>query len=149
VLVDAAALFPLGRVEIPRDFGRGFYVTTFEKQAVRWAVARFRLEKGQGIVRDIEPVVLKFIVDRERLGTLRSLWFVRGSKNAKDFWSLVTHCRRSVNNTNRTPGSTYDLVIGPVAKNLGNEKVFPSYDQIGFHSPEAAKLLTDPEVIEV
>src|SRR5437879_4438088 len=69
------------------DFGRGFYTTTVERQARSWACQLFLRRPGT------YPAVVRFDVDRDALARLHSIWFVRGSFDADDFWSLVFHCR--------------------------------------------------------
>jgi hypothetical protein len=70
------------------DFGRGFYTTTVEQQARSWAWQLSLRRAGTF------PAVVRFDVDRDQLDALQSLWFVRGSFNEDDYWSLVFHCRR-------------------------------------------------------
>jgi hypothetical protein len=71
------------------DFGQGFYTTTVEQQARAWAWTLSQRARGYGNL----PAVVRFDVDRDSLAQLDCVWFVRGSLNADDFWSLVFHCR--------------------------------------------------------
>ena len=68
------------------DFGPGFYTTTNEAQAWRWA----RLKAAQV---NQHPAVIRFTVDRDSLANLAFLAFVRKESSATDFWNFVRHCR--------------------------------------------------------
>src|SRR6266545_2112421 len=90
--VDAYVQSILGGVNISQgrshtDFGQGFYTTTIERQALSWA-----WQLSQRLPRTL-PAVIRFDVSRDDLADLECLWFVRGSFDADDFWSLVFHCR--------------------------------------------------------
>ena len=124
-----------GRVRL--DFGQGFYTTSFENQAVNWAWSKYQKELGS------KPVVVRFGIARDSLAKIESMWFVRGTPMASDFWSLVFHCRRGGDSHQRisSPG-WYDLVVGPVVKTpLRRLSVLPGYDQISFHTPMASQVL--------
>jgi hypothetical protein len=123
------------------DFGKGFYTTTVEIQARAWAWQLSQRSSGT------LPAVIRFDVDRDRLAALECLWFVRGSFNADDFWSLVSPCRRGRSQHARPthPSTThqgwYDVVIGPVAASWRQRLSIYDADQISFHTPGAANLL--------
>src|SRR5919198_2236008 len=54
---------------VDTDFGRGFYTTTVERQARHWAWTRFydpKFARKTGV----QPVVLRFRVDRHKLAGL-------------------------------------------------------------------------------
>lgn len=122
-----------GRVNL--DFGQGFYTTTFERQAVSWAWIKSQRDPGSN------PIVLRFQLSRASLAQLESMWFIRGTKTASDFWSLVFHCRRNGGSHRRT-GNTgwYDVIAGPVVNTpLTSFSVIPGYDQISFHTPLASQ----------
>lgn len=123
-----------GRVNL--DFGQGFYTTTFERQAVSWARVKSLREPGS------KPVVLRFQVARESLAQLESMWFIRGTAMASDFWSLVFHCRRGRSHRRTGNAGWYDVVVGPVVNPpLASFSVLPGYDQISFHTPIASQVL--------
>jgi hypothetical protein len=125
------------------DFGRGFYVTTSLAQAMSWAEQKvdYKQESG-GLAR-----VMEFAVSRDYLAELESLWFVRGTAEAVDFWSFVTHCRSSERFHGRD--NWYDIVIGPVTRNFRKRTLLEAEsDQISFHTDRALKLL-DPKKAEV
>jgi len=128
----------VGRALATADFGRGFYTTTKEAQAWRWArlkAARFNLN----------PAVVRFTVDRDDLAKLAFMAFVRKDSSATDFWNFVRHCRLGGPNHSR-PGQQqfYDVVVGPVVKQWGRRKIaFKDYDQVSFHTPRAATLLNN------
>jgi hypothetical protein len=117
------------------DFGLGFYTTTSIVQAQIYA-QKLKMESDN----DVGGAVLRFTVAREQLAKLDSLWFVRSSRDADDFWNLVESCRVA-GTTNRGEDQWYDLVIGPVAKWWQKRSAFPDYDQISFHTAKALEIL--------
>ena len=118
------------------DFGIGFYTTTLEEQAFRWAERLAWHRVG------VSPAVIRFEVDRDIFASLDCLWFVRGSRDATDFWSFVTHCRTGGSqHGRRAPGGWYDVVIGPVAASWRRRLAQPRSDQVSFHTERAAHLL--------
>jgi uncharacterized protein DUF3990 len=70
-----------------KDFGRGFYTTTRLDKADEWA--NLKAQKIGGVA-----AIVRFEVSRDDLAKLESLFFVRGERNADDFWSFVQYCRR-------------------------------------------------------
>ena len=122
------------------DFGRGFYTTTLERQAREWAV-----DKSVGLLGKSPPAVIRLTVDRIRLAELESLAFVRGARDAVDYWSFVSTCRKG--QPHRAGSSSYyDVVYGPVAirwEEPAISEVFSGFDQIGFHTSNAEHLLND------
>src|SRR5215469_7261035 len=88
-----------GRVD--RDFGRGFYTTTLERQARQWAWHRFYHWSAEHPTATAnQPVVLRFRVRRYTVGsgaldkgldTLSCLAFVVGDFSSDDYWSFVQH----------------------------------------------------------
>lgn len=124
------------------DFGRGFYTTTSKSQAWEFAqrfIALGRYGPGES------PAIVWFAVDREALGNLASMAFVRYGKDADDYWSLVQHCRGGCDH--RRPGAPwYDWVCGPVAKMpTSNREAWAGFDQFSFHTEPAAAMLDDCE----
>ena len=100
------------------DFGRGFYTTTLRRQARQWAWIRYY---GPGVRRKgNQPVILRFVVEREALGRLDAIAFVRGDFNSLDFWSLVQHCRQSssgnVRHHERSTGCSSSFGIGTILR---------------------------------
>ena len=86
------------------DFGKGFYLTSFEKQAIRWAQRKATFENKKAIVNvfnlseDLTPInVLQF------------------EENDSTWVEFVCNCRRGA----KVPEGT-DLIIGGVA----DDKVF-------------------------
>ncbi len=124
-----------GRVNT--DFGRGFYTTTVERQARTWA-SRLSQRKG-----GTQPAVIRFDVNRDALADLECLWFVRGSFDADDFWSLVFHCRRGNDHARTTNQGWYDVVIGPVVASWRQLLTLYDVDQVSFHTLRAANLLNN------
>jgi Protein of unknown function (DUF3990) len=117
------------------DFGQGFYTTTVEHQARSWA-----WHAAQRRPRTL-PVVICFDVNRNDLAGLDSLWFLRGSFDAEDFWSLVFHCRAGGSHQREAPHMWYDIVGGPVAASWRQRLTLHDVDQVSFHTPRAATLL--------
>lgn len=88
-----------------KDFGRGFYLTDIEEQAIQMASRRVRIS-GKG-----EPVVSAYIFDENLLDDagLRVKIFDAPSEE----WALFVLANREAANTGYYYG--YDVVIGPVA----------------------------------
>ena len=134
----------VNRGKLNTDFGRGFYTTTLLRQAESWARQLSQQHSGT------KPAVIGFDVDRDHLAARESLWFVRGSFNADDFWSLVFHCRKGrKKHARKTNQGWYDVVIGPVAAFWRQRLIIGDVDQVSFHTNRAAKLLdnSNPKVI--
>ncbi len=137
------------------DFGRGFYTTTIKRQARHWAWVRyydpiFRRSTA------VQPVVLRFRVDRHKLAALTSISFGPGDYNNENFWSFVQHCRQSTPPNDPPPhvvndhfgpihenGAWYDLACGPVSAFWDQRSAMQDADQVSFHTKKAAGLLTD------
>jgi Protein of unknown function (DUF3990) len=141
--ISSAINVTAGRTSV--DFGQGFYTTTVLTQARSWAWEMSRKSKIKGPAAN--PIVFQFTVSREELAKLDSIWYVRGTTDAEDYWSLVTHCRsrgadhgRSILVSPNRAG-WYDLVIGPVAASWRQRLCLLDCDQISFHSPTAASVL--------
>jgi hypothetical protein len=127
------------------DFGPGFYTTTVFDQAKAWAFAIW-LRRGQQP--NDKPAVVEFVVGRDRLAGLESLWFVRGDRAADDYWSLVWYCRlgtpdhyRKTDPVNPKKLSLYDLVVGPVALQWRALQTMHDSDQVSFHTKKAVDVL--------
>jgi len=131
----------LSRCEGNSDFGLGFYTTTYAEQASIFAGI-------QTFKRGGTPAVVRIRMNRERLGRLRTIGFVRGSLDAIDYWSFVLHCRSGFAHMPPT-GRKYDVAYGPVAKawkGPTDSKLWEGYDQISFHTPEAIDILNDENI---
>jgi hypothetical protein len=138
---------------VDTDFGRGFYMTTLRRQARQWAWIRYY---SPGVRRSgNQPVILRFLVEREVLGKCCSLQFVRGDFNSLDFWSLVQHCRssttssirhheRSTGSRTATSGDWYDTVSGPVAAFWDPRVAMQGADQLSFHTQPAVDSVLMP-----
>ena len=81
------------------DFGQGFYITSFEKQAKKWAI-----RKG---MRQNKPAIVNVYEMREDLNDFRVLSFEKENEKWLDF---VCACRRGEPLNNK-----YDVIIGSVA----------------------------------
>jgi hypothetical protein len=120
------------------DFGRGFYTTTLFSQAVEWAETKAVNSPG-----DENPAVVRVELNRHALSQLHHIAFVRGAKDAEDFWRFVFHCREGLPHMLESE-SNYDVVYGPVAavwEDPPRREVFPNFDQISFHTSDAAAML--------
>ena len=87
------------------DFGRGFYLTSYQEQAVRWAKRKAMRMNG-------EPVVNAYDFDERLLGGFRARRFECYDPEWLDF---VCDCRIA-----DFPGHEYEVIVGPVA----DDKVF-------------------------
>jgi hypothetical protein len=126
------------------DFGRGFYTTTVLDQAAAWA--EYLVERqlpGQA-----HPAVVRFDVSRDALAPLETLWFVRGSRDANDFWTFIEHCRRGAT-AHRAGGAWYDVVVGPVTQNWTFRLMMADSDQVSFHTARAAAILNASKRLKV
>ena len=106
------------------DFGKGFYTTSVEEQAVRWAHIK---REREGAARAVVSVYEfdESLLDNADLD-------IRRFNGADEAWLyFVTDCRKSRKHE-------YDLVQGPVA----NDKVFTTVNlfESGVLSAEAAIL---------
>ncbi len=115
------------------DFGRGFYTTTNLVQAQSWALRRARR-------RPRHAAVVEFLVSRDELAKLESMWFVRAAADTDDFWSLVEACVEA-GIGNRGGSHWYDVVVGPVSSSYAIRSAWENYDQVSFHTPRAFKVL--------
>jgi len=136
------------------DFGKGFYTTSNQEQAERWAHIKQEREEAQRAVVSIYEFD-ETLLDSPELN-------IRRFTGADEAWLyFVTDCRKS-------RGHNFDLVQGPVA----NDKVFTTvnlfesgvlsaeaailqlrayktYDQLSFHTERVIKALKFVESIEV
>ena len=126
------------RCKPKRDFGRGFYATTSIRQAKDFAIKK-------AIASQIHPAVIQLAVDRRRLSRLAALAFVRGDKDAQDYWNFIVNCR-SGRSHRLVPPAYYDVVYGPVAVSWDSPLlrfVIANFDQVSFHTDEAQLLLNE------
>ncbi len=59
-----------------------------------------------------------------------------GTRDAKDYWSFVAHCRNG-----NAHHKKYDVIIGPVASQWKLKQTVHDADQVGFFTPAAVKVL--------
>lgn len=135
------------------DYGSGFYTTTSEEQARRWAINK--LQDGQAC-----NYVNVYDIDESELKTLKVLSF----DGLSDEW--IDFVMR--NRQDETFVHDYDIVYGPVANDrvyvqfslyeqgfispatlLAELKVYKLVDQMLFHTEKALKLLQFIEAKEV
>ena len=86
------------------DFGKGFYTTTIQSQAEKWA-ERFKKQRGAAVVSEYE--INEFEV-RKNTSVLE--W----TTYCEEWLDFIAECRRG------GTGGSYDLVIGGIA----NDDVF-------------------------
>lgn len=117
------------------DFGQGFYFTTYLHQAKNWANNRCL-----GSLPGSNPIatVLSFDVDRNLLGQLQTLVFLRDDSN---YWDFVMHCRSGLGP--HRPTGQYDVVFGPVSL-WPQTLVIANCDQISCHTTLALAILPNP-----
>jgi hypothetical protein len=124
-------------VQARQDFGRGFYTTPLQRQAVAWALKA----ANRPAVFDA-PAVIAFDVSLDDLARLDTLAFVRGEFEADRFWSLVWRCRQNDTHHDRvTNDGWYDVVVGPVAADWSQRIPMMGYEQLSFHTARAVTLL--------
>ena len=89
------------------DFGRGFYVTTFEGQAKKWAARKGMRQEKTAIVNIYDMV--------ENWNDFKVLSFEKENEKWPDF---VCACRKGATN------EKYDIIIG----NVADDDVFKTVD---------------------
>jgi hypothetical protein len=123
--------------QVRHDFGRGFYTTPLQRQAVAWAL---KAANRPGVLD--APAIIAFAVALDDLARLDTLAFVRGEFEADRFWSLVWRCRRDDSHHGRVSNDGwYDLVVGPVAADWAQRIPMLGYEQLSFHTEAAVALL--------
>ena len=102
------------------DFGRGFYVTTYQKQAEKWALRKGLRQNKRSVVNVYEM--------SEKLGAFNVLSFEEENEKWLDF---VCACRKGEDIYRK-----YDVIIGKVA----DDDVFKTVDMYfrGIWSKEKA-----------
>ena len=90
------------------DFGRGFYITTFENQAKKWAVRKEMRQEKKAIVNIYEL--------SEKWDDYRVLSFEKENEKWLDF---VCGCRKG-----QPLNEEYDIIIG----NVADDDVFKTVD---------------------
>jgi hypothetical protein len=122
------------------DFGRGFYTTSNPRQA--WAAAekqsKLRSRKART---QLDPVVILFETEIRRLSGLTSISFVNPSSYKSFYWSFVRSLRRGGLPHVPALQLTFDVVVGPVAKNWTAETHIAEWDQTSFHTDAACGIL--------
>jgi Protein of unknown function (DUF3990) len=129
------------------EFGRGFYATTWQRQAEFWAN---RQAKKLSIKLRNQPrpkaVVLRFEVARDMLAGLESLVF---TSEHSGFWSFVAYCRSGSVSHGRGGGQTeYDVIYGPVSV-WPQRLVIKDCDQISFHTDKALAAISTLSVASI
>lgn len=90
------------------DFGRGFYLTSFENQAKKWAIRKGMRQNKQGIVNIYEL--------KDNWKDYKVLSFEEENEKWLDF---VCACRKG-----ETLNKDYDIIVG----NVANDDVFKTVD---------------------
>lgn len=117
------------------DFGQAFYTTTNLRQAKNWANLRCRKLRSLDPPKQVHATVLEFQVDRDRIGNLEGLVFIREDD---DYWDFVEQFRM-VGGFHRVT-SNYDVVFGLVSL-WPQTLVIKDCDQISFHTETALSVL--------
>jgi hypothetical protein len=121
------------------DFGRGFYVTTVERQARDWADNRIE-KKTPGR----SAAVIRFQIERDDLAQCADLVFTNPAGD-EDYWSFVRHCRLEMTPMHGRQ-RPYDVVVGPVSL-WSQRQLMRDCDQIGFHTKRSLELLRRPTIL--
>ena len=147
--LDIVAQAVLGGIQLEHSrphtyFGRGFYTTTAEQQATSWAwQLSLRLPSTL-------PAVIRFDVDRDRLASMETLFFVRGAYDADDFWGLVFHSRSGATGHGRSGRQRwYDVVVGPVAASWRQRLSIHTADQVSVHTDRAVGVLDQSNSVRI
>lgn len=111
------------------DFGKGFYLTSDEEQAIRWAKAQKLRRKSE------KAVVSKFEFDKEGISDISAKIFDGPNSEWLDYISA--------NRKNIYDGKLYDIVIGPVAND--NTMTVISEYIAGTIDKETAIILLKPQ----
>lgn len=90
------------------DFGKGFYLTTYEEQAKKWAVRKGMRQEKTGVVNVYEL--------EEKWESCRALSFEKENEKWLDF---VCACRKG-----ELLNKDYDIIIG----NVADDDVFKTVD---------------------
>lgn len=138
------------------DFGKGFYTTTNQNQAERWAAI-----KKRRISNNSKAIVSSYLMSDDVLTNERykKLKFTLADSNWLDF--IVTNRKNDISHN-------YDIVIGPVANDtlyatlslyesgilnrdetIKRLKIHKLFDQISFHNNEILKELRFIESYEL
>jgi len=126
------------------DFGKGFYVTTVQEQAERWARRKASMVGGRAIVNQYQ-------MDDD----MTELQVKRFPDDLSDWIEFVCDCRDG-----KLGYQDYDLIIGKVANDkvfrvvdmyhsgiwdkeraLKEIRVYPNYDQLAFITQKAIDML--------
>jgi hypothetical protein len=148
----------LSRCQYGRDFGRGFYMTRRETEAIRFANEKYGKLKSQA--QQIDPecaAVVHFAIDRNDLAQLDTLVFISTDLEWEEF---VYHCRTCdpSEDGHKGPGAYYDAVHGlwnrpawTQGQRRGRRRLGGGFevtnasalrlDQVSFHSTRAASAL--------
>ncbi len=102
----------LSKCQANKDFGKGFYVTKFRKQAEEWAEIIGKVNKTVGVVTEFTFYERAFL--EESLKTLRF-----GEYN--DEWFDFIILNRDLENTEQK--HNYDIIEGPVADDKVQRKI--------------------------
>jgi hypothetical protein len=120
-----------------RDFGPGFYTTTWLRQAKNWANIKMRQLRGRRP--SAQAVVLRFAMKGDDLALLETLVF---TNDEGDFYPFVGYCRRGGRPHARAPTrqNPYDVIYGPVCL-VGQTQTMKDSDQISFHTVRATDMI--------
>ncbi len=130
------------------DFGKGFYATTNQNQAERWAVI-----KKKRFSKNTKSVVSLFQISKELFSNKK--YKIKEFSRADEEWLDFIFINRK-----KDKQHNYDIVIGPVANDtlyatlslyeagiltkketISRLKVHKLYDQISFHNNDVLKEL--------
>lgn len=124
----------LSRSRPKLDFGRGFYVTTRQAHAARWA-ARVADAKGE------QPAVLSWNVKYDDFDRWPKIVFAEAGKSADEYWTFVTMNRKIQGSHRSSPSGYFHVVVGPASNNYVDREPVDDLDQISFHTSHGLSLL--------
>ena len=138
------------------DFGKGFYLTTNQNQAERWATIKMKRLSS-----NVKPIVTIYQISTDLFSNKKHQIkeFLRANEEWLDF--VFTNRKKDISHI-------YDIVIGPVANDtlyatlslyeanlltkketISRLKVHKLYDQISFHNSKILQELSFFESYEV
>jgi len=137
------------------DFGKGFYTTTNFEQAKRWALYKQKNAKGE-----VKAIVNTYEVEDNLFESKK--YKIKQFESPNEEWlSFVVNCRKPVlhdyeivfgavaNDKIYTTITLYESHVLSAEETVARLKVNEYFNQVSFHSQEAANELIFTESIEV
>ncbi|MCR2823786.1 DUF3990 domain-containing protein [Lederbergia panacisoli] len=146
------------------DFGKGFYLTNNESQAIDWAKRKSKHHFGNGSTDDATPVIIHFNIDITKLGKLKHCFFEEPNL---DWSNFILECRKKglevglYHDFHFVLGSLADGKIMPLVRRAiggrinnmefldGIRPTSSANTQLSLHTDAALKCITLMEVREI